>query len=153
MSTSATTGVMGQQGQQNTTGVDPWGNLDLDQFVQLLVTELQNQDPMEPMNNQEILNQISQIREIESNQRLTDTLESVLLGQNLVTAGNMLGQVVMGLTDGGDRVSGAVDRVSIEGGVAKIHVGEQKLDLKNVSEILPTDADLENIVDGLTGET
>ena len=151
MSTSATTGVLGKQGQQSTTEVDPWGNLDLDQFVQLLVTELRNQDPMEPMSNQEILNQISQIREIESNQRLTDTLGSVMMGQNLVTAGNMLGQVVKGLSETGDRVSGAVDSVTIEDGVAKVHVGEQTLDLKNISEILPADAELEDIVDQLTG--
>jgi len=147
---SATTGVLGQQGQQTTTQVDPWGNLDLDEFVKLLVVELQNQDPMEPMSNQEILNQISQIREIESNQRLTDTLGSVLMGQNLVTAGNMLGQVVKGLSETGDRVSGVVDRVSIEDGLAKVHIGEQTLDLKNISEILPADAELEDIANGLT---
>jgi len=149
---SATTGVLGQNGQQNSVGPDPWGSLDLDEFVQLLVTELRNQDPMEPMSNQEILNQISQIREIESNQRLTDTLESVMMGQNLVTAGNMIGQVVNGLSESGDRVSGAVDRVSIENGVAKVHVGEQTLDLKNISEILPDDADLEDIVDQLADD-
>lgn len=149
MSIAATTGVLGRQGQQTTTEVDPWGSLDLNKFVQLLVIELRNQDPMEPMSNQEILNQISQIREIESNQRLTDTLGAVLLGQNLATAGNMLGQVVKGLTQTGDRVSGIVDRVSIEDGVAKIHVGEQTLDMKNISEILPGDAELEEIVDGL----
>ncbi len=149
MSTSATTGVLGQQGQQSTTDVDPWGSLDLNGFIQLLVVELRNQDPMEPMSNQDILNQISQIREIESTQRLTDTLGSVLLGQNLVTAGNMLGQVITGLSESGTRVSGAVDRVSIVDGVAKVHVGEETLNLKNIGEIFPADTELEDIVDRL----
>lgn len=149
MSIVATTGVLGRQGQQTTTEVDPWGSLDLNEFVQLLVIELRNQDPMEPMSNQDILNQISQIREIESNQRLTDTLGAVLLGQNLATAGSLLGQVVKGLSESGDRVFGTVDRVSIMDGVAKIHVGEETLRLKNISEILPGDAKLEEIVDGL----
>ena len=54
------------------------------------MAELQNQDPMEPMKNSELLQQVSQIRAIQSNDRLTDTLESVSLGQNLATAGNLL---------------------------------------------------------------
>ena len=136
-------GIMGQQGGQNTTGVDPWCTVDMDDFVKLLVTELRNQDPMEPMSNQEILQQISQIREIESNSRLTETLESVLLGQNVATAGNLMGQLVKGLSDAGERVAGRVDRVSIDDGVAQVHVGEQMLALKNVSEILPEGAELE----------
>ena len=62
---------------------DAWSEVSLDSFMELLITELQSQDPLDPMNNQEILNQMSQIREIESNQHLSDTLESVMLGQTV----------------------------------------------------------------------
>jgi len=131
-----TIGALGTQGQQNTAGTDAFAQVDLNDFIKLLVTELQHQDPLNPMDNQEILQQISQIREIESNQRLTDTLESVLLGQNVVTASNLIGRTVVALSDEGDRVTGEVDRVSIEDGVARLHVAEHTVPLKNVAEIV-----------------
>ena len=61
-------------------GTNDLRNVDLDQFLQLLITEIQNQDPLDPMENSEILEQISQIREISATNNLSDTLASVLLG-------------------------------------------------------------------------
>jgi flagellar basal-body rod modification protein FlgD len=136
MSTDAIS-ALGQPVQQMSTVGDAWSQVDLDGFVSLLITELQNQDPLEPMKNQEILQQISQIREIESNTRLTETLESVFLGQSLGTASNLLERTIVGLSDDSTTVTGRVDKVSIENGVAKLHVGEHTIPLKNVAEILP----------------
>ena len=42
---------------------------------------------MNPTDTTDMLNQFNQIREIASNDKLTDTLEGVLLGQNMATAG------------------------------------------------------------------
>ena len=133
---SGVTGVSGQQGAQATDN-DAFKNLDLDAFLQILVTELQNQDPMQPMNNTELLQQVSQIRSIQSNDQLNSTLQSVSLGQNLITAGNMLNQNIAGLDDNGNKITGVVDRVTIDNGVATLHVGNDTVKLQNVSEILP----------------
>jgi flagellar basal-body rod modification protein FlgD len=129
-------GVIGTQGQQNPNGRDAFSELNLDDFLKLLITELQNQDPMEPMKNAELLQQLSQIREIESNMRLTETLESVRLGQNLTVANGMLGRSIVALTDDAKEVTGQVDRISIVDGQPKLRVGEYTVDLQNVSQIL-----------------
>jgi flagellar basal-body rod modification protein FlgD len=128
--------VKGQTGPQ-VAGRDPYADLDLSKFIQMLVAEMQNQDPLDPMKNQEILQQIGQIRAIESNTRLTDTLQSVLLGQNVSTASSMIGKTIQGLTDDGKQVSGQVEQVSIQDGIPTLHVGEDAVSLKNVAEILP----------------
>ncbi len=91
-------------------------DLDLDVFLNLMLTELQNQDPLNPMDNQEMLNTISQIREISANDKLAGTLDSVLLGQNVSTATGLIGTKVEGLTDDGRRVSGDVQNVAINDG-------------------------------------
>jgi flagellar basal-body rod modification protein FlgD len=142
MSTSSVSSVA-QQTTQASTDYDAWSQVDLDDFINLLVTELQNQDPLDPMNNQEILQQVSQIREIESTQRLTETLESVLLGQNVATAGNLLGQTIVGLSDSNEQVSGEVDAVTIQDGTVKLHVGEHAVDLGNLMEIQAEGEDAE----------
>lgn len=97
-------------------------DLDLDSFLNLMIAELQNQDPLNPLENDELLAQISQIREVGATDRLTETLDSVLLGQNIASATNLIGAEVVALTEEGERVSGNVRRVTIDG-------GEPKLDL------------------------
>ena len=60
--------------------------VDLDDFLKLMIAELQNQDPLNPLDNAEILAQISQIREVGATEELTSTLNAVLLGQNISSA-------------------------------------------------------------------
>ena len=75
--------------------------------------------------------------------QLTDTLESVLLGQNLATASSMIGRLIVALTDDAGKITGRVDRVSIVDGEPKLNVGEHTIDLRNVSQILAESADTE----------
>ncbi|HUT91640.1 MAG TPA: flagellar hook capping FlgD N-terminal domain-containing protein [Thermoguttaceae bacterium] len=137
---TTTVGAVGTQSQRDTTKNDVVSEINSDAFLKLLITELQNQDPMEPMSNQEILQQLGQIREIESNLQLTETLESLSLGQNIATANSMIGRLVAGLTDEAEQVAGRVDGVSIVDGQPKLYVGEHIIDLKNVSDILDESA-------------
>ncbi|WP_425398300.1 flagellar hook assembly protein FlgD [Aeoliella sp.] len=95
-------------------------DLDLDAFLNLMIAELQNQDPLNPLENDELLAQISQIREVGATDRLTETLDSVLLGQNIASATNLIGADVVALDENGERVTGNVRRVSIDGGQPKL---------------------------------
>jgi flagellar basal-body rod modification protein FlgD len=128
--------VLGQSGAQ-APDRNAFDKLDLQAFTKLLVTELQNQDPLSPMDSAQIMQQISQIRSIEASTQLTTTLEAVLLGQNVATASGLLGRTVKGLTDDSKQITGVVERVSVADGVARLQIGENTVELKNVSEILP----------------
>lgn len=119
-------------------------DVEVGQFLDLMIAELQNQDPLNPMDNAAMIEQIGQLREISSTTQLTETLESVLLGQNLSTASSLIGKQVKALTDTAEDITGKVDRVSVETGgkdnserTLKIHIGQNKIDLKNIREIVP----------------
>ena len=133
-------GIQGQAGQQN-----PYGNamqdVNMDEFLKMMIAELQNQDPLNPMDNTQILEQIGQLREITSNDRLTSTLEAAFLGQNLSTANNLMGQwlVAMSEDDGAVLAAGQVTQVSIENGVPRLHVGNKTLALDEISQIQSVD--------------
>lgn len=90
--------------------------VDLDDFLKLMISELQNQDPLNPLANDELLAQISQIREVGATEQLTSTLNAVLLGQNISSATNLIGADVVALNDDGQRVSGNVRVVTISDG-------------------------------------
>jgi flagellar basal-body rod modification protein FlgD len=106
-----------QFGEHNTLN-----DLDLDVFLKLLINEMQNQDPLNPMDNSEMLNQINQIREIGSTDKLTSTLDSVLLGQNITSSTNLIGKDVKAISDDNQPVSGTVTRVTIEDGKPKLQL-------------------------------
>jgi flagellar basal-body rod modification protein FlgD len=131
---------------------DALRDLDMDEFLQLMITELQNQDPLNPLENAEILQQISQIREIGATGRLTETLESVLLGQNLTSATSMIGKTVKALSDDAKEVSGLVDRVSVTEGETRLHIGDKAIRLKNVKEVLSTVGGSDDVAAQAAGE-
>jgi flagellar basal-body rod modification protein FlgD len=119
-------------------------DVDIDQFLTLLIAQLQNQDPLSPMENSEMLQQISQIREISATNKLSDTLDSVLMGQNLSTASGLIGREVHALTDDAMDIQGIVDRVSVAVSgnddsvrTLRVHVGDASIDIKNIRAILP----------------
>lgn len=67
-----------------------------DDFLKLLVAELTNQDPLEPTGNEELLRQISSIRDIEMTTSLTKSLQDLSGQQRLGTASSLIGQFVTG---------------------------------------------------------
>ena len=138
-----------QSSATSTGNKNDLGNLDIDQFLKLLITELQNQDPLDPLDNSEILNQISQIREISATNKLSETLDAVLLGQNMATASTLIGRRIHALTDDAQNVEGTVDRVTVDINendnatrILRVHIGEHRIDLRNIREILGDEEDL-----------
>ncbi|MCA9130051.1 MAG: hypothetical protein KDB22_23345 [Planctomycetales bacterium] len=125
----------------------PTGNdlssVDLDQFLGLLITELQNQDPLNPMDNAQMLTQISQIREIGSNNQLSETLTTFAIGQELSMASSMIGKQISALDNNAQEVEGIVDRVSVQtdsedsnSRIVSVHIGDSVVDIKNIREIV-----------------
>ena len=126
---------------QTGRSTDAYNDLDIDSFLTLLISELQNQDPLDPMDNSEMVAQIGQIREIGATDQLTQTLTNLSSSQELVTASSLIGQQVTGLTDDGQNVDGLVDRITVETDsendtrTVKVHVGQQTMDINNIREI------------------
>ncbi len=75
------------------TTPDRLNDVNIDDFLKLMIAELQNQDPLNPLDNDELVAQIGQIRSVGATEKLTDTLDSVLLGQNISSATNLIGAV------------------------------------------------------------
>jgi flagellar basal-body rod modification protein FlgD len=120
---------------------------DIDEFLKLMIAELQNQDPLNPLKNNEMLQQLNEIRSISATDKLTDTLDAVLIGQNVSTASSLIGKEIKALTDAGNNIQGIVGRVSVSVGgdeeskSVRVHIGEESVALNNIREILPVSDD------------
>src|SRR3954470_5434035 len=85
-------------------------------FIKMMVTQLQNQDPLEPEKNDQLLAQMSQIGQLQASTDLQSSLKSLVLQNNVGTAGNLIGKTVHGLDDKGAPLSGVVNSVSVQDG-------------------------------------
>ncbi len=114
---------------------DRLNDLTMTDFIKMMVAELENQDPMNPMSNTEMLTQINQMRSITSSDKLSSTIEALSLGQSLSTASSLIGQKVTGVASNGETVSGKVDKVKIENGEAVLYIGDATIKVGNITAI------------------
>lgn len=110
--------------------------LKTEDFIKMMITQLQNQDPLEPAKNQELLAQMSQIGQLQSTTALQDSLKSLVLQNNLGAAGNLIGKMVEGLEPDGAEISGLVTSVRVEGDEISLELDNGKeLKLARVTSI------------------
>jgi flagellar basal-body rod modification protein FlgD len=132
-----------------TSKTDRFEDMKTEDFLALLIAELQNQDPTNPMSNEEMINQISQIQEIRSNTQLTETLEAVSLGQSMATASALIGKTIVGLPEGeAEYYEGKVAYVTLQDGM--LHVDDKTISLTNVAAVL-SDELVADVTDGTDG--
>ncbi len=118
----------------------PAGNrfaeLSSDDFIRVMLSELQNQDPFAPSDSAALLEQLSSLRNIESQLSLQKQIESLVLQNQIAQASALIGMLVRGLDDGNDAVEGLVTSVRVQGGRAFLELDTgQTLRADRVTEI------------------
>ncbi|MEY5061880.1 MAG: putative basal-body rod modification protein FlgD [Planctomycetota bacterium] len=84
-------------------------------FMKIIFTELQSQDPFKPNDSGALLEQMNSIRSIESDMQMQERLESIVLQNQMSSAGGLIGKRVAGLTAEAERVGGIVKSVARSG--------------------------------------
>ena len=83
-------------------------------FVNVMIKQLQTQDPFKPQDSSALLEQISSIRNIESQVSMQSSLKDLVLQNQIAGAGNLIGKTVQGLDDTNNQVSGVVTAVRVK---------------------------------------
>ena len=94
-------GAYVKKGQE--TEVKKANTYDKDMFLQLLVAEMQYQDPLEPTNNTEYVAELASFSQIEAVQAVQDQM-------NTIEANSLVGKYVI-INDNNDFISGRADYV------------------------------------------
>ncbi len=110
----------------NTTRT-PKKELDKNDFLQLMIAQLKNQDPMEPQSNTEFVAQMAQFTSVESLAELTNTM-------NFSQATMMIGKQVT-INDNDQVITGVVEKAALVDSKSKIYVNGQTYDLSQVTEV------------------
>src|SRR5262245_34620567 len=95
-STQATTRTGSTTGTSNKDGskLGAAAGMGKDDFMQLLIAQLQNQDPMKPMDDKEFITQLAQFSSLEATQKMTAQMEELTGSQMLMQAATLIGKNV-----------------------------------------------------------
>jgi flagellar basal-body rod modification protein FlgD len=90
---------------------DKTQTLGKDDFLKLLLAELQNQDPTKPMDDSQTIAQMAQFSALEATQQLQQTIQQSNNVQSIFQAGTMIGKYVQAAQSDGTDLTGVVTGV------------------------------------------
>jgi flagellar basal-body rod modification protein FlgD len=99
-----------------------------DRFLTLLVAQLENQDPLNPMDNAQVTSQMAQISTVTGIEKLNETMQAMnastlqsqtlqgaaMVGRNVLMEGNRLSVAADGQPQGVFQLAGAASSVKVE---------------------------------------
>ena len=131
-----------------------------DRFLKLLVAQLNNQDPMNPMDNAQMTSQMAQINTVSGIQQLNDTMKSMatqfsamqtlqgasMVGRDVLTDGNSL-SITNGVGKAAFDLAGEASQVTVQ----VLSAGGQLLDTLNLGTLAAGRHNFEWNASGYTG--
>ena len=112
-------------------------------FMELLVQQLKNQDPLSPMDNDKFVAQLTQLSSLEGIQNLNENMvglavlqQSNALMSQLTQSSALIGDEVKYIDmETGEEHTGIVQSVKIEDGLAVLNIDGADVPLANVTEV------------------
>ncbi len=94
----------------STTAAAATNQLSYDDFLSLLMTELQHQDPTQPMDPTQMVSQLATVSDVGQEVQANKTLSALLTTNSLSQAESMIGQTV---TSSDGAITGVVSSVTV----------------------------------------
>ena len=109
--------------------------MEMDDFLKLLTSQLQYQDPMEPMKDTEFIAQMASFSSLDQMSSLNKNFESFFQTQMNQSVQSYLGKVVTLQSGGAAETHGLVTAVTHEDGVMKLTVNGSNHDASHVTRV------------------
>jgi flagellar basal-body rod modification protein FlgD len=135
MSAIPSTGT-GTSASGDTTPNTSLTSLNSTDFMQFLITQLQNQDPLQPTDSNQMLSQLSSIGQMQSATDLQTSLTSMVQQNQVAAASSMIGKSVQGTDANNNPLTGIVTAVQVNSNGVSLQLDSgATLALNNVTSI------------------
>jgi len=112
-----------------------------DQFMQLLVAQVQNQDPLDPLSNADFAAQLAQFASLQGINQMNTSFSNLLMVQELTQGANLVGKTVSYLPSGSTTLTqGVVDQVTMQNSQLQLLIGGNTVTLDQVRGIAQSPA-------------
>lgn len=123
--TSATDSTSNSSNATGSNTTTASSGVDYNTFLQLLIAEMKNQDPTNPMDTSQYMSQFAQLSTVEQAMQTNSKLDALLSSQSLSQANSLIGKTVSFIDSTGASFSGKVVSVAInsDGSIATLQDG------------------------------
>jgi flagellar basal-body rod modification protein FlgD len=116
----------------SSNGTIPSQTLSQADFLNLLVTQMSSQDPLNPQSDTAFAAQLAQFSALQASQNTSSTLSTI-------QASGLIGQTVgVAASSGAPPLSGVVSSVQVSSGVPEVVVNGQVYQLNQITSVAPT---------------
>lgn len=111
------------------------GTLGKDDFLRLLVTQLQHQDPMNPMDDKDFMGQMAQFSTLEQTTNTATAIQRLDVASRISQSVALIGHQLTYIRADGTSATGLAGSVLINGDEIGIHVGNDLVAPSDVLEV------------------
>lgn len=108
---------------------------DASQFMQLLLAQLRNQNPLDPVQDKDFMGQVAQMNSLQELQKMNTLLKSLAKSNHLAEAAALIGKTVAARGADGQTQAGVVTAVTLEGDEARLVLGSGAVALSSVISV------------------
>src|SRR5690349_4925954 len=109
--------------------------LDSGQFMQILMAQLTHQNPLEPMNNAEMMTQFSQLNSLQELRDIHVSMDKLSSTNQTLYLASLIGKTVKVNRPDGNYLEGVVDEVITEKDNLQIRTGTEEVSVNDIIEI------------------
>ena len=110
-------------------------NLGKDAFFKILITQLKNQDPLNPMKDRQFISQMAEFSSLEKNEKIYSLLEDKLSSNQVIDNSNLIGKEITADVEGVE-MSGIVNAVkSSDDKVLAVLDSGSEIDINKINQV------------------
>src|SRR5262249_41077271 len=114
-------------GTDDSTLVNPSSQMGKDDFLKLLAIQLQNQDPTNPVDNQQFMAQMAQFSALEQTTNMATALDGMNTTNQISQAIGLVGHTIGYTKADGTTATGTAESVTVDSGSIQIKVGNDTI--------------------------
>jgi flagellar basal-body rod modification protein FlgD len=118
-----------------TSGTTTKSGFDGSDFMLVLLAQLKNQNPLEPLKDNEMMAQMAQLNSLQALQSIKSSMDQMAAANSASFAASLVGKLVKATLDDGSTVEGVVTSTSIKEGKYLLNVGDKSIYLAAITNI------------------
>lgn len=127
------------QSTKTTTTTTKSGEMNKDQlgsaFMGLLLAQMKNQNPMEPMNDNEMISQMAQLNSLDELKKISESLSSMSQTNQFLSAATLIDKNITYMNQDNKEVDGKVSGISMDGTDIYLKVGSESVLLTKLRSV------------------
>lgn len=111
------------------------GSVDTGAFMQLLLAELKNQNPLEPLSDTDMMAQMTQLNSLSELKTISAQMSNMVVSNEFIYATSLIGKSVTANVGNDETLKGVVTGITQENGVVMLQLGDKEVTISSVTEV------------------